>query len=74
MLSVFLFGGMLIIYRARQLRAKHMEFVEIKDYIEPLKDLMKDETIPKEANNLVYSEYGQRQKSYRFEHHLFHLP
>jgi len=54
MLSVFLFGGMLIIYRARQLRAKHMEFVEIKDYIEPLKDLMKDETIPKEANNLVY--------------------
>ncbi len=54
MLSVFLFMGMLIIYRARQLRAKHMEFVEIKDYIEPLKDLMKDETIPKEANNLVY--------------------
>ncbi len=49
-----LFFGMWIFYQARQLRKKHIEFVEIKDYIEPLKDLMHDETIPKEANNLVY--------------------
>ncbi|MCS6934097.1 MAG: KUP/HAK/KT family potassium transporter [Chitinophagales bacterium] len=51
--SVITFA-MWIFYKARQLRKKHIEFVEIKDYVEPLKELMKDETIPKEANNLVY--------------------
>jgi len=30
-------------YRARLLRKKHIEFVEIKDYIGALKDLMHDE-------------------------------
>jgi KUP system potassium uptake protein len=54
LMALILFAGMFIIYHARKLRAKHLEFVEIKDYIEPLKDLMKDETIAKEANNLVY--------------------
>ncbi len=49
-----LFFGMWIFYQARLLRKKHIEFVEIKDYIAPLKDLMHDETIAKEANNLVY--------------------
>jgi KUP system potassium uptake protein len=46
--------GMWIFYQARQLRKKHIEFVELKDYVQPLKDLMHDETIAKEANNLVY--------------------
>jgi KUP system potassium uptake protein len=54
MIAVTLFFFMYIFYLARELRKKHTEFVEIKDYIEPLKDLMKDETIAKEANNLVY--------------------
>ncbi|HWB63669.1 MAG TPA: KUP/HAK/KT family potassium transporter [Chitinophagales bacterium] len=54
MLAIVLFLGMWIFYQARQLRKKHIEFVEIKDYINPLKELMHDETIPKEANNLVY--------------------
>jgi KUP system potassium uptake protein len=54
LLALVLFLAMYIIYHARKLRAKHLEFVEIKDYIEPLKDLMKDESIAKEANNLVY--------------------
>lgn len=54
MIAAFLFFGMWIFYQARLLRKKHIEFVEIKDYIGPLKDLMHDETIPKEANNLVY--------------------
>jgi KUP system potassium uptake protein len=53
-ISVVLFLGMWVFYQARKLRKKHTEFVAIKDYIEPLKDLMKDETIPKEANNLVF--------------------
>ncbi len=54
MIAVFLFFGMWVFYQARLLRKKHIEFVEIKDYIAPLKDLMHDETIPKEANNLVF--------------------
>lgn len=54
MIACVLFLGMWVFYQARMLRKKHTEFVEIKDYIEPLKDLMKDETIPQEANNLVY--------------------
>jgi KUP system potassium uptake protein len=54
LIAVTLFFAMYIFYRARELRKKHTEFVEIKDYIEPLKDLMKDETIAREANNLVY--------------------
>lgn len=54
LISAMLFLGMFIFYRARQLRARHLEFVAVKDYIEPLKDLMKDDSIAKEANNLVY--------------------
>jgi KUP system potassium uptake protein len=54
MISLFLFGAMWVFYQARQLRKKHTEFVEIKKYIPMLKDLMHDESIPKEANNLVY--------------------
>ena len=54
LIAVTLFAAMYIFYQARLLRKKHTEFVEIKDYIAPLKDLMKDETIAKEANNLVY--------------------
>jgi KUP system potassium uptake protein len=54
LIAVTLFFGMFIFFSAKQLRKKHTEFVEIKDYIEPIKDLMKDETIAKEANNLVY--------------------
>lgn len=54
MVAAVLFLGMWVFYQARQLRKKHIEFVPIKDYIEPLKDLMKDETIPQEANNLVF--------------------
>ncbi len=54
MIAVALFGVMYVFYQARLLRKKHTEFVEVKDYIAPLKDLMKDETIAKEANNLVY--------------------
>ncbi len=53
-IASLLFFGMWVFYQARLLRKKHIEFVEIKDYIAPLKELMQDDTIPKEANNLVY--------------------
>lgn len=54
MIASGLFFGMWVFYKARQLRKKHIEFVEIKDYIPALKELMHDESIPKEANNLVF--------------------
>ena len=54
LIAVTLFFAMYIFYQARLLRKKHTEFVEIKDFIEPLKALMKDDTIPRETNNLVY--------------------
>lgn len=54
MIAAVLFFGMWVFYQARLLRKKHIEFVEIKDYIAPLKELMQDDTIPKETNNLVY--------------------
>lgn len=53
-IACLLFLGMWVFYQARKLRKKHIEFVEIKDYIEPIKDLMQDDTIHKETNNLVY--------------------
>lgn len=54
MIAAGLFIGMRIFYEARKLRAIHTEFVEINDYITLLEDLMRDESIPKEATNLVY--------------------
>ncbi len=51
-LSFFFF--LWIFYTARKLRAKHTEFVEIDSYLPAIQDLMRDETIPKEATNLVY--------------------
>ena len=54
LIAAILFFEMWIFYRARLLRKKHIEFVEIKEYIGALKDLMHDETITKEANNLVF--------------------
>lgn len=54
MIAAALFLVMWILYQARLLRKKHTEFVEVKDYIPMLKDLMQDDSLPKEANNLVY--------------------
>lgn len=54
LIAVALFFAMWIFYQARLMRKKHIEFVEIKDYIGALKELMRDESIPKEANNLVF--------------------
>ncbi|MFN8308546.1 MAG: KUP/HAK/KT family potassium transporter [Chitinophagales bacterium] len=54
LIAIILFGAMFIFYQARLLRKKHTDFVEVKNFVEPLKDLMRDETIAKEANNLVY--------------------
>jgi KUP system potassium uptake protein len=51
--SVFFFM-MFILHKARKLRQRHTEFVDLKHYESMLKDLQEDETVPKEASNLVY--------------------
>lgn len=45
---------MYILLSARSLRDKHIDFVDVKDYIDKFKSLMDDDTIPKEATNLVF--------------------
>ncbi len=53
-IATAIFFGLWIFYEARKLRNKHTEFVPIDKYLQPMQDLMADETIPKEATNLVY--------------------
>jgi KUP system potassium uptake protein len=51
--SVFFFM-MFILMRARRLRERHTEFVDLKHYVGMIQDLQADASIPKEATNLVY--------------------
>jgi KUP system potassium uptake protein len=51
--SLFFFM-MFILMRARRLRERHTEFVDLKHYVGMIQDLQADTTIPKEATNLVY--------------------
>lgn len=51
--SVF-FLMMFILLRARELRDRHTEFVDLKHYVPMIQDLQADNTIPREATNLVY--------------------
>jgi KUP system potassium uptake protein len=53
MASLFFFM-MFILLRARRLRELHTEFVDLKHYVGMIQDLQSDNTIPKEATNLVY--------------------
>ena len=45
---------MYIFVHARRLRTRHTEFVDLKHYVGMIQDLQADETISKEATNLVY--------------------
>lgn len=45
---------MFILLRARELRDRHTEFVDLKHYVPMIQDLQADNTIPREATNLVY--------------------
>jgi KUP system potassium uptake protein len=51
--SLFFFM-MFVLLRARWLRELHTEFVDLKHYVGMIQDLQADNTIPKEATNLVY--------------------
>lgn len=54
MIATGFFVMMFVLVRARKLRDRHTEFVDIKHYIELMQDVQNDQTIPKEATNLVY--------------------
>ncbi len=45
---------MYTLMKARHLRDRHTEFVDLKHYVPMIQDLQKDDTIPREATNLVY--------------------
>ena len=48
------FMMMYILVHARKLRTRHTEFVDLKHYVGMIQDLQADDSIPKEATNLVY--------------------
>ncbi len=56
--SLFIAGVIILVmwvwFRASRIKKKLTEYEKLADYIEPLKDLSKDETIPKYATHLVF--------------------
>lgn len=54
LIAFILFGFMYILLKARQLRNRHTEFVDIRHYEGMLKDLQADNSVSKEATNLVF--------------------
>ncbi|MCZ2485292.1 KUP/HAK/KT family potassium transporter [Aquirufa antheringensis] len=56
--SLFIAGVIILImwvwFRATRIKKKLTEYEKLSDYIEPLKELSKDETIPKYATHLVF--------------------
>ncbi len=53
-IASFFFVMMYILMRARRLRQRHTEFVDLKHYVGMIQDLQADTNVPKEATNLVY--------------------
>jgi KUP system potassium uptake protein len=54
LIAFLFFSLMFILFKARSLRQRHTEFVDLRHYEAMLKDVQSDLTIPKEASNLVY--------------------
>ena len=54
LIALVFFFLMFILLKARKLRQRHTEFVDLRHYEAMLKDLQEDNTVPKEATNLVY--------------------
>jgi KUP system potassium uptake protein len=52
--AVILFLMIFVFYQGKRLRKEHTNFVSLDQYVPMLQDLMTDETIQKEATNLVY--------------------
>lgn len=53
-IAFFFFVLMFVLLKARGLRDRHTEFVDLKYYVPLIQDLQADTNIPKEATNLVF--------------------
>ena len=53
-IAALFFLMMFVLLRARWLRELHTEFVDLKHYVGMIQDLQADNTVSKEATNLVY--------------------
>ncbi|MFZ6010715.1 MAG: KUP/HAK/KT family potassium transporter, partial [Bacteroidota bacterium] len=53
-IALMFFFMMFILLKARKLRQRHTEFVDLRHYEAMLKELQEDHTIAKEATNLVF--------------------
>ncbi len=53
-IAIIFFTMMFVLLKARHLRDRHTEFVDLKHYVPVIQDLQADTSIPKEATNLVY--------------------
>ncbi|MGE0773287.1 MAG: KUP/HAK/KT family potassium transporter [Cyclobacteriaceae bacterium] len=53
-IASFFFLMMFILMKARHLRDRHTDFVNLKHYVPLIQDLQADDKIPREATNLVY--------------------
>jgi KUP system potassium uptake protein len=54
LIAFIFFSLMFILLKARRLRQRHTEFVDLRHYETMLKELQEDTQVPKEATNLVY--------------------
>ena len=53
-IALFFFLQMFVLLKARYLRDRHTEFVDLKHYVPLIQDLQADTSIPKESTNLVF--------------------
>ncbi|MBS1950277.1 MAG: Kup system potassium uptake protein [Cytophagales bacterium] len=53
-IALLFFVMMYVLLKARHLRDRHTEFVDLKHYVPLIEELQADNSIPKEATNLVY--------------------
>jgi KUP system potassium uptake protein len=54
LIAALFFIMMFILHKARLLRQRHTEFVDLRHYETMLKEVQEDVSVPKEATNLVY--------------------
>lgn len=54
LIAFVFFVLMYVLLKARRLRQRHTEFVDLRHYEGMLKDLQEDDAVPKEATHLVY--------------------
>lgn len=62
LIAFVFFFFMFVLLKARRLRQRHTEFVDLRHYEIMLKDLQEDLTVPKEATNLVYLSVADSRK------------